>query len=306
MGKRKPRKANANVLQSHVLDVLPDNRAPHTVTQCTVETPPILEPLSKLSSETLLSCSEIQPERESPTSTPMAAPTTESVSGVGQAQAIEDPIHVSEQSDTPMPEKAGTSFSQPSSACPTTWAGVTLLYSHLLLHMITRPGLLIETCRNVKSWFTYGGKPAGYNQRIRHLRRTARQQILKEAGLSPDARLEQCSDRRVHRVIGAVKMLFPNAKANDANRLAIQYEVCKAMKEAKFTEDEIYDLVHQVTFMVLIPNKQEIQALLMFNSGPVQATLRFKEELERGTNLGEGLGIFSNFYKIFPSRGMEN
>lgn len=305
MGKRQSRQKSASASQSPASSASSERPAPHTSLEMTQEATPF-DVKSERSLESQSSSSEIQPEMASPISEQTDAATAGYVPGVDQASRTATPIHISGQPDMPMPEKAATCSSPPITHYPQTWTGVTLMLTHLLLRYAFSPVLSIEICRSAKSWFTYGGKPAGYNQRIRQVRRQARLQILHDSTICPEQRLEQISDRRVHRVIGAVKMLFPNVKANDANVIAVRYEVVKAMKEAKFTDDEIHDLVYQVSAMVFIPNRQEIQALIMLNSGPAQATIQFKEELERGTNLGEGLGLFNNWYRIFPSVGAIN
>lgn len=169
--------------------------------------------------------------------------------------------------------------------------------------LATIPGNLIETARDIKSYFTYGGRPIGYNQTMRGLRRKTRKQIESDKDLCPEGVLEQISDRRLHKVIATVKLLFPNPDMSRATRNAIIYECAKAMKEIGMEVEEIGTKINLVANYVLIPNKHELKALISLNTGPTRATLDFKNELDRGTNFGEGLGIFSSYYKTFATYG---
>lgn len=158
----------------------------------------------------------------------------------------------------------------------------------------------VESLRRAWESYTY---PRGFQQTKRAIKREARR-VIDELGSFAD--ITRISEVGLVEVVNAVKCIIPYAEPSRANMLVAHGEILKAMAEKGYSPEYSHSVVWKLVNWVFIPNSDELTALIHMNSGPTQAYLQMRREINRGASLRGWSHWYSSRYNMFPSYQLGN
>lgn len=158
----------------------------------------------------------------------------------------------------------------------------------------------VESLRGAWESYTY---PRGFQQTKRAIKREARR-VIDELGSFADT--TRISESGLVEVVNAVKCIIPYAEPSRANMLVAHGEILKTMAEKGYSPAYSHSVVWKLVNWVFIPNSEELTALIHMNSGPTQAFLHMRREINRGASVRGWSHWYSSRYNMFPSYQLGN